>query len=49
MLQRKCKDVGVNMEDVSENVYSHIEKERDFLILLIVVINKLTWIVLDMG
>ena len=49
MLQYKCKDVGVNMENEElMKMFNPILKRREiFLIFLIMVINKLIWIVSD--
>ena len=49
MLQHKCKDVGVNMEDEKlVKMFNHILKMREtILFFLIVVINGLTLIVSD--
>ena len=51
MLQHKCKDVGVNMEDKElVKMFNLTLKRREtILFFLIVVINGLTWIVLDIG
>ena len=51
MLQYKCKDVGVNMKNEElMKIFNPILKRREtFLIFLVVVINELTWIVLDIG
>ena len=49
MLQYKCKDVRVNMENEElMKMFNLILKRRNFfLIFLIMVINKLIWIVSD--
>ena len=49
MLQYKCKDVGVNMEDEElVKMFNPTLKRREtILFFLIVVINGLTWIVSD--
>ena len=49
MLQHKCKDVGVNMEDEElVKMFNLTLKRREtILFFLIVVINGLTWIVSD--
>ena len=51
MLQHKCKDVGVNMEDEKlVKIFNPTLKMREtILFFLIVVINGLTWIVSDIG
>ena len=51
MLQHKCEDVGVNMEDEELwKMFNPTLKRREtILFFLIVVINGLTWIVLDIG
>ena len=51
MLQYKCKDMRVNMEDEElVKMFNLILKMRDtILFFLIVVINGLTWIVSDIG
>ena len=49
MLQHKCKDVGVNMEDEElVKMLNPTLKKRE-TILFFVVINGLTWIVSDIG
>ena len=47
MLQHKCKDVGVNMKDKElVKMFNLTLKRKDtILFFLIVVINRLTWIV----
>ena len=50
MLQHKCKDVEVNMEDEElVKMFNPTLKRRKtfFFFILIMVINGLTWIVLD--
>ena len=49
MLQYKCKDVGMNMKNEElMKMFNLILKRREiFLIFLIMVINKLIWIVSD--
>ena len=51
MLQHKCKDVGVNVEDKElVKMFNPTLKMREtILFFLIVVINGLTWIVSDIG
>ena len=51
MLQYKCKDVGVNIEDEEiVKIFNFTLKMREtILFFLIVVINELIWIVLDIG
>ena len=51
MLQHKCKDVGVNMENEElVKIFNPTSKRRKtILFFLIVVINALTWIVSDIG
>ena len=51
MLQHKCKDTGVNMEDEElVKIFNLILKRREtILFFLIMVINGLTWIVSDIG
>ena len=51
MLQHKCKDIGVNIEDEElVKIFNLILKMREtILFFLIVVINGLTWIVSDIG
>ena len=51
MLQHKCKDVGVNMEDKElVKMFNPTLKMREtILFFLIVVINGLTWIVSNIG
>ena len=51
MLQHKCKDVGVNVEDEElVKMFNPTLKMREtILFFLIVVINGLTWIVSDIG
>ena len=51
MLQHKCKDVGVNVEDDElVKMFNPTLKMREtILFFLIVVINGLTWIVSDIG
>ena len=51
MLQHKCKDVGVNMENEElVKMFNPTSKRRKtILFFLIVVINALTWIVSDIG
>ena len=51
MLQHKCKDMGVNMEDEElVKMFNLILKRRKtILFFLIEVINGLTWIVSDIG
>ena len=47
MLQYKCKDMGVNMEDeeLIKMFNSTLKRRETILFFLIVVINGLTWIV----
>ena len=51
MLQRKYKDVRVNMEDgeLMRMFNSTLKMRETILFFLIVVINMLTWIVSDIG
>ena len=49
MLQHKCKDVGVNMEDEELVKMLNPTLKRRETILFFVVINGLTWIVSDIG
>ena len=51
MLQYKCKDMEVNMEDeeLVKMFNSTLKMRETILFFLIVVINGLTWIVLDIG
>ena len=51
MLQHKCKDIGVNIEDEElVKIFNPILKMREtILFFLIVVINELTIIVSDIG
>ena len=51
MLQYKCKNMGVNMEDEElMKIFNPTLKRRETILLfLIVVINGLTWIVSDIG
>ena len=50
MLQHKCKDVGVNMEDELVKMFNLTLKMREtILFFLIMIINELTWIVSDIG
>ena len=51
MLQYKCKDMRVNMEDEElVKMFNLILKMREtILFFLIVVINGLTWVILDIG
>ena len=51
MLQHKCKDMGVNIEDEElVKMFNPILKMREtILFFLIVVINGLTWIISDIG
>ena len=51
MLQYKCKDVGVNMEDeeLVKMFNPTIKRRETILFFLIVVINGLIWIVSDIG
>ena len=49
MLQHKCKDVGVNMEDEELVKMLNPTLKRRKTILFFVVINGLTWIVSDIG
>ena len=51
MLQHKCKDMGVNMEDEElVKMFNPTLKMREtILFFLIVVINELTWIISDIG
>ena len=49
MLQHKCKDMGVNIEDeeLVKMFNPTLKKRETILFFLIVVINGLTWIVSD--
>ena len=49
MLQYKCKDMGVNMEDeeLVKMFNPTLKRGETFLCFLIVVINRLTWIFSD--
>ena len=51
MLQYKCKDMGVNMEDeeLVKMFNPTLKKWKTILFFLIVVINGLIWIVSDIG
>ena len=51
MLQHKCKDVGVNMEneELVKIFNPTLKRRKTILFFLIVVINALTWIVSDIG
>ena len=51
MLQYKCKDMGVNMEDeeLVKMFNLTLKKRETILFFLIVMINGLTWIVSDIG
>ena len=49
MLQHKCKDVGVNVEneELVKMFHPTLKMRETILLFLIVVINRLTWIVSD--
>ena len=51
MLQYKCKDMRVNMEDeeLVKMFNPTLKRSETILFFLIVVINGLTWIVSDIG
>ena len=51
MLQYKCKDIGVNIEDeeLVKMFNSTLKIRETILFFLIVVINGLTWIFSDIG
>ena len=51
MLQYKCKDIWVNMEDeeLVKMFNFTLKMKETILFFLIVVINALTWIVSDIG